>query len=81
VVDKKGGNAYVSASCGPSGKMLKPYGDVEPEAMYDNFSRQLSVLIDAGVDVVCVETMTDIHEAELAVKAAKFRRLYRLWPP
>jgi 5-methyltetrahydrofolate--homocysteine methyltransferase len=71
VVDKKGGNAYVSASCGPSGKMLKPYGDVEPEAMYDNFSRQLNVVIEAGADIVCVETMTDIKEAELAVKAAK----------
>jgi 5-methyltetrahydrofolate--homocysteine methyltransferase len=71
VVDKKGSNAYVSASCGPSGKMLKPYGDVEPEAMYDNFFRQLNVVIEAGVDIVCVETMTDISEAELAVKAAK----------
>jgi 5-methyltetrahydrofolate--homocysteine methyltransferase len=71
VVDKKGGNAYVSASCGPSGKILKPYGDVEPEAMFDNFSRQLSVVIEAGADIVCVETMTDIREAELAVKAAK----------
>lgn len=71
VVDKKGGKAYVSASCGPSGKMLKPYGDVELEAMYDNFFRQLNVVIEAGADIVCVETMTDIREAELAVKAAK----------
>jgi 5-methyltetrahydrofolate--homocysteine methyltransferase len=70
-VDKKGGKAYVSASCGPSGKMLKPYGNVEPEAMYDNFYRQLKVVIEAGVDIVCVETMTDTGEAALAVKAAR----------
>ncbi|MCP5049712.1 MAG: hypothetical protein GY940_21255 [bacterium] len=65
------GNAYVSASCGPSGKILKPYGSVEPGEMSESFSRQLRVLIDAGVDIICVETMTDIHEATLAIKAAK----------
>jgi 5-methyltetrahydrofolate--homocysteine methyltransferase len=65
------GKAYVSASCGPSGKMLKPYGPVEPEEMYQNFLRQLKAIIEAGVDIICVETMTDINEATLAVKAAK----------
>jgi 5-methyltetrahydrofolate--homocysteine methyltransferase len=39
--------------------------------MSENFSRQLKVVIDAGVDIVNVETMTDIQEAVLAVKAAK----------
>jgi 5-methyltetrahydrofolate--homocysteine methyltransferase len=66
-----GGKAYVSASCGPSGKMLKPYGPIEPGAMAENFSRQLQVLIEAGADIICVETMSDIQEAVLAVKAAK----------
>ncbi|MDQ1350645.1 MAG: Hcy-binding protein [Acidobacteriota bacterium] len=65
------GKAYVSASCGPSGKMLKPYGPVEPEEMYQNFLRQLKAIIEAGVDIICVETMTDINEATLAIKAAK----------
>jgi 5-methyltetrahydrofolate--homocysteine methyltransferase len=70
-VKEKGAEAYVSVSCGPSGKMLKPYGNISPEAMFENFSRQLKVAIDAGVDIVNVETMTDIQEAVLAVKAAK----------
>ncbi len=65
------GRAYVSASCGPSGKMLKPYGPVTPDEMSFNFSRQLEVMIDAGADLICVETMTDVTEASLAVKAAK----------
>ncbi|MGE5341765.1 MAG: homocysteine S-methyltransferase family protein [Candidatus Omnitrophota bacterium] len=65
------GNAYVSASCGPSGKMLQPYGIFSPEQMYDNFYRQLKVLIETGADIICVETMTDIQEATLAVKAAR----------
>jgi len=65
------GKAYVSASCGPCGKMLKPYGTVEPEEMYQSFLRQLKVIIEAGADIICVETMTDIKEALLAIKAAK----------
>jgi len=66
-----GDNAYVSASCGPSGKMLKPFGDTEPEALSVSFTRQINVLIESGIDIVCIETMTDIREAVLAVKAAR----------
>jgi len=66
-----GDRAHVAACCGPSGRMLKPYGDTEPEAMYDSFRRQISCLIDAGSDAICIETMIDMAEATLAVKAAK----------
>ncbi len=63
--------AYVSGSCGPSGKILKPYGDTEPEALYNGFERQIRSLVSAAIDVVCIETMTDLREAVLAVQAAK----------
>ena len=39
--------AYISGSCGPSGKMLKPYGDIETEEMDENFHRQITSLISA----------------------------------
>jgi 5-methyltetrahydrofolate--homocysteine methyltransferase len=71
VVQEKGARAYIAASCGPSGKMLKPYGNIEPEALSESFTRQIHVLFEAGVDVLFVETMTDLQEAILAVKAAK----------
>ncbi|MBA7600761.1 MAG: methionine synthase [Calditrichaeota bacterium] len=63
--------AYVSGSCGPSGRILVPYGDTEPEVLYSGFERQIRSLVEAGVDVVCIETMTDLREAVLAVQAAK----------
>ena len=66
-----GEKAYVSASCGPCGKLLKPYGDSEPEEVYNSFYRQLNTLIETGVDIVCVETMTDMNEALLAIKGAR----------
>lgn len=66
-----GERAYVAACCGPSGKMLKPYGDADPEDVYNSFRVQIECLIGAGADVVCIETMIDLAEAQLAVKAAK----------
>jgi len=66
-----GDDAYISASCGPCGKLLKPYGDIELEDVYDSFERQINALISAGIDIICIETMTDLSEATLAIKAAK----------
>jgi 5-methyltetrahydrofolate--homocysteine methyltransferase len=65
------GRAYVVASVGPSGRLLEPYGDTRPEVMADSFRRQAEALAGAGVDAFCVETMTDLAEAQLAVRAAK----------
>ncbi len=64
-------HAYISGSCGPTGQFLKPYGDVEPAEMLDAFREQIGALVSAGVDVICVETMSDLGEATCAVKAAK----------
>jgi 5-methyltetrahydrofolate--homocysteine methyltransferase len=66
-----GDRAYVSASCGPCGKLLKPYGEVSPREVAESFRRQMRALIREGVDMICVETMTDLEEARLAVEAAK----------
>lgn len=71
VVATVAGRAYVSGSCGPCGEMLTPYGTVDEDVMSRSFEQQLAALVDAGVDLVCVETMTDLREATLAVRAAK----------
>lgn len=63
--------AYVSGSCGPSGKILQPYGDTGPEIIYAAFREQIGALIEAGVDIITVETMVDLEEAKLAIKAAR----------
>jgi 5-methyltetrahydrofolate--homocysteine methyltransferase len=66
-----GERAYVSASCGPSGRILKPFGDTEEEELYESFRTQMQAVIGAGADIVCVETMSDINEARLAIQAAR----------
>ncbi len=65
------GRALVSASVGPSGQLLEPYGDTSPDAVEAAFAEQIAVLAAAGADVLCIETMGDLTEATGAVKAAK----------
>jgi 5-methyltetrahydrofolate--homocysteine methyltransferase len=66
-----GEQAYIAASCGPCGRLLKPYGDIEQEDVYNSFVEQIQIISDEGVDIICIETMTDLNEALIALKAAK----------
>jgi len=66
-----GDKAYVSASVGPSARMIKPLGDTQPEEVYASFRNQIAALLAAGIDMICIETMTDVNEAILAIKAAR----------
>jgi len=66
-----GVRALVSASVGPSGQLLEPYGELSPDAVEEAFAEQIAVLASAGADVLCIETMGDLTEATRAVKAAK----------
>ena len=63
--------AYIIGTCGPSGRLLKPYGDTEAVAVYDSFQAQVAVLVDQHVDGIFGETMTDLGEARLFVTAIK----------
>jgi len=65
------GRAYVSGSCGPTGCLLQPYGDTTAGEMLAAFRRQLAAMMAAGPDVICVETMSDLQEATLAIRAAR----------
>jgi len=62
---------YVAGDIGPSGKMLKPLGDVAPEDMMDNFFSQAAVLFESGVDLIIIETMYSLDEALAAVQGAR----------
>jgi 5-methyltetrahydrofolate--homocysteine methyltransferase len=62
---------YVSGSCGPTGRILRPYGETDAEEVSRAFHQQIRVLVDSGVDILCIETMTDVREAKLALEAAR----------
>jgi len=65
------GSVYVLADIGPSGKFIKPYGDVEFGDLYSNFKEQVFALKDTGIHGFIIETMTDIHELDACILAVK----------
>ncbi|MCS7238053.1 MAG: homocysteine S-methyltransferase family protein [Thermoguttaceae bacterium] len=64
------GKAKVFASVGPSGAMLV-LGEITNEELENIFGEQTAILAEAGADGIVVETMSDLTEAQLAVRAAK----------
>jgi 5-methyltetrahydrofolate--homocysteine methyltransferase len=60
----------VFASIGPSGKILM-MGDIAEEDLYEAFREQALALERGGADALCIETMTALDEAAIAVRAAK----------
>ena len=65
-----GDKSLVFASVGPTGKMLM-MGDVTEEELFDAFSEQAQALASGGADGLVIETMSDLEEAKIALKACK----------
>ena len=66
-----GGDSLVSGDIGPSGLLIEPLGPAILEELENAFSKQVVILEKAGVDLFSIETMIDIEEALLAVKAIR----------
>ncbi len=69
--NKANRQTFVVASIGPTGELLEPYGDLEPEAAQDAFAEQAAALSEAGVDAFVCETFSDLNEALICLKAVK----------
>jgi len=65
-----GAGKWVLGSIGPTGKLLL-IDEVTPDQLYEAFREQAMALETGGADAIIVETMTDLEEAVLAVRAAK----------
>jgi 5-methyltetrahydrofolate--homocysteine methyltransferase len=64
-----GPDCFVLGSVGPTGKMLI-MEEVTAYELYECFKEQSMALEAGGADVIIIETMTDLEEARIAVKAA-----------
>ncbi len=63
--------AFIALDLGPTGKLLKPLGDLEFERAVELYKEVIRVGADAGADLILIETMSDSLEAKAAVLAAK----------
>ena len=62
---------WIALDIGPTGRMLKPYGDLDFEDAVKVFSKTVKLGVKYGVDLVFIETMNDSYETKAAVLAAK----------
>ncbi len=69
VVKETGKTVLVAGDIGPLGVRLAPYGRVQPNEAREAFAEQIRAL--AGVDLLVIETMTDLYETVEAIAAAK----------
>ena len=63
--------AYIAFDVGPTGRMLKPYGDLEFEDAVEIFAENMRLAESLGADLILIETMSDLYETKAAVLAAK----------
>lgn len=64
-------DVYIALDIGPIGELLEPMGTLKFEEAYDIFARQIIQGVKDGVDLIIIETMTDLYEAKAAILAAK----------
>ena len=65
------GRGTVFLDIGPTGKLLRPLGDLDFEDAVSAFGEMIRVGTMAGAEAILIETMTDIYEAKAALLAAK----------
>ncbi|MGN1059697.1 MAG: homocysteine S-methyltransferase family protein, partial [Clostridia bacterium] len=62
---------YVALDIGPSGRLLKPLGDLDFNDAVSLFGETVRLGVKYGVDLILIETMNDSYETKAAVLAAK----------
>lgn len=65
------GEKWVALDIGPTGKMLKPFGDLDFEEAVGIFAETVKLGVKYGADLITIETMNDTYETKAALLAAK----------
>ena len=70
-VSLSGLEAYIAFDVGPTGRMLKPFGDLDFEDAVEVFAKNMRLADKLGADLILIETMSDMYETKAAVIAAR----------
>lgn len=65
-----GDRAYVAGDMGPTGALLKPFGPMTPEEALEVYTEQAAALAEGGVDLLWIETMSELSEIKAAIQGA-----------
>jgi homocysteine S-methyltransferase len=64
-------DVLIGGDVGPLGIRLAPFGRVQPEDARRIFRQQIETLLEAGADLLVIETMSDLYEIREAIFAAR----------
>ncbi len=70
-VDAVEGQALVAGDIGPSGSIMMPIGTLDFDEAVDVFAEQASALVAGGVDLIWIETMSDLEEIHAAITGVR----------
>lgn len=62
---------FVALDLGPTGKLLAPYGDLPFEKAVAAYGEMVRYGVEAGADLILIETMSDTYETKAAILSAK----------
>jgi 5-methyltetrahydrofolate--homocysteine methyltransferase len=65
------GQVYVVGDMGPTGQLLEPLGTLTSKDVADAYAEQAGALAQGGVDLLLIETMSDVGEAQAAIEGAR----------
>lgn len=71
IAKRVAGDNLVALDIGPIGQLMEPIGMLSFDDAYEVFAEQIKIGARKGVDIILIETMTDIYEAKAAILAAK----------
>jgi homocysteine S-methyltransferase len=71
VVRDSGRDILIAGSVGPLGVRISPLGRIKREEARAAYREQMGALIQAGIDLIIIETQNDLHETLEAVSAAR----------
>lgn len=70
-IAETGRPVYIAGSVGPLGVRLAPLGRIQPEQAFEAFYEQIAALVEAGAQVIILETFSDTNEIAEAVRASR----------
>ena len=70
-LDAAGSDALMAGDIGPSGSIMAPLGSLEYDEAVDVFAEQATALVAGGVDLIWIETMSDLAEVEAAIEGVR----------
>jgi methionine synthase I (cobalamin-dependent) len=70
-VDAARTGALVAGDIGPSGEIVEPLGALPYDEAVDVFAEQAAALANAGVDLIWIETMSDLNEMRAAIQGVR----------